>query len=143
MNSRTASIPTEAQRAADRGDLIEAIKITREVSNLGLKDAKDAVEAYLHGHTPAKSGRVEVPLSAVVSLQEGNLIEAIRQTREAGRLQLKESRDIVLAYLEAHPPVREQYEAARKLRGVGWRRFILPLVLVLLAIAVVLQFVKK
>jgi len=142
MNSDAASIPAEAQRAADRGDLIEAIKITREVTNLGLKEAKDAVEAYRHGRKP-RHPEGEIPLSAVVSLQEGNLIEAIRQTREAGGLQLKESRDSVLSYLEAHPDIRERFQAARNLRQGGWRRFLLPLALVILAIAVVLQFLNK
>ena len=40
-------LPPEAIAAAHRGNLIEAIKITREKTGVGLKEAKDAVEAHL------------------------------------------------------------------------------------------------
>ena len=138
MSSRT-SIPPDAQGAADRGNLIEAIKITREVTGLGLKEAKDAVDAYLHGRQPALPPR-DIPLSAIVSLQEGRLVDAVRLTREAGRLQLKEAYDAVNAYLDANPAAREQYRAARGTAG-RWPRRLLALSLLLLVAAIVLQMI--
>src|SRR5262245_61966361 len=39
------------QKAALDGQKIEAIKLYREETGLGLKDAKDAVEAWLAGRT--------------------------------------------------------------------------------------------
>jgi hypothetical protein len=45
----TPRIPPEAAAAAARGDLIEAIKRTREVTGLGLKESKELVEAHLRG----------------------------------------------------------------------------------------------
>lgn len=47
MNSDSRPLPVEAMMAAEQGNLIEAIKITRLKTGWGLKEAKDAVEAYL------------------------------------------------------------------------------------------------
>jgi hypothetical protein len=133
----TNSIPPDAQGAADRGNLIEAIKITREVTGLGLKEAKDAVDDYLRGRTPALPPG-GIPLSAIVSLQEGRLVDAVRLTREAGGLQLKEAYDAVNAYLDANPAAREQYRAARGRTG-RWPRRLLALSLLLLVAAIFLK----
>lgn len=40
-------LPAEALVALQRGDKIEAIKVVRERQGLGLKEAKDLVEAYI------------------------------------------------------------------------------------------------
>lgn len=40
-------LSAEAKRSADQGKKIEAIKIHREQTGLGLRDAKDDVEAYM------------------------------------------------------------------------------------------------
>jgi ribosomal protein L7/L12 len=136
MNT-SASIPADAQRAADRGELIEAIKITREATGLGLKEAKDAVDAYVQGRKPVLP-RGSIPTGAIVFLQEGRLVDAVRLTRQAGGLQLKEAYDAVNAYLDANPAAREQYRAARQRLG-RWRRLLLRVVLLLLAAAIVLK----
>jgi ribosomal L7/L12-like protein len=47
VNRPDVELPPEAIAAAHRGNLIEAIKITREQTGVGLKEAKDAVEAHL------------------------------------------------------------------------------------------------
>ena len=49
-------IPQTALAALRRGNKIEAIKIVRAELGLGLKEAKDAVEAYERAH-PAPSSR--------------------------------------------------------------------------------------
>jgi hypothetical protein len=43
-----AGLSEEVKRLADAGDKIGAIKLYREQTGLGLKDAKDAVDAYLN-----------------------------------------------------------------------------------------------
>lgn len=40
-------LSAEVRQLADAGQKIEAIKVHREQTGLGLKEAKDAVEAYL------------------------------------------------------------------------------------------------
>jgi hypothetical protein len=46
----SSTIPPDAVSALSRGLLIEAIKATRLATGLGLKESKDAVEAYLAQH---------------------------------------------------------------------------------------------
>ena len=46
-------LPADVIAAAQRGEKIEAIKILRERTGLGLKEAKDAVEAFADGHAPS------------------------------------------------------------------------------------------
>ncbi len=48
--SHSPTIPPDAVNALSRGLLIEAVKVTRQATGLGLKEAKDAVEAYLAQH---------------------------------------------------------------------------------------------
>ena len=48
--SLNIEIPHEALDAVRAGQLIDAIKITREKTGLGLKESKDLVERYLKEH---------------------------------------------------------------------------------------------
>jgi ribosomal protein L7/L12 len=48
--SRDVTLPGEALTALARGSKIEAIKILRQAKGIGLKEAKDEVEAYLDAH---------------------------------------------------------------------------------------------
>jgi ribosomal protein L7/L12/DNA-binding beta-propeller fold protein YncE len=91
---------------------IEAIKLLRQLTNLGLKEAKELVEAMERGE---QVGPIIFTQAADVQpgwqvnagtldqdalldlLQRGQKIEAIRQVREATGLGLKESKDAVEA----------------------------------------------
>jgi ribosomal protein L7/L12 len=136
MTNYSTEIPPEAKAAADRGELIEAIKITRQVTSLGLKEAKDAVDAYRRGATSASSpGSAQVPLEAVSALHQGNFIEAVKRTREATGRGLKDAKEAVENYLAAHPSTNEQYQAARG-SGTGSARFIIITGMIAIAAAV-------
>jgi ribosomal protein L7/L12 len=69
------------QAALERGNKIEAIKIYREKTGLGLKDSKDAVEYILAGGIPAKKRRAALSLEGAAGvrdlLNEGRKDEAI------------------------------------------------------------------
>ena len=43
----TSSLPSAALAARWNGELIDAIKLVRQDRNMGLKDAKDALDAYM------------------------------------------------------------------------------------------------
>lgn len=103
-------LPPEAAAALARGELILAIKIMREATGLGLKEAKQAVEAYaargdtagLHGHSIDRGalrtspGKIVFPQHVADALSRGQLIDAIKQLREANpQLGLKEAKDAV------------------------------------------------
>jgi ribosomal protein L7/L12 len=49
------SFPTAALSALHQGSKIEAIKIVRQERNIGLKEAKDAVDDYVRSHPALQS----------------------------------------------------------------------------------------
>lgn len=63
MNNANITISVDAIAALERGQKIEAIKITRMKNGLGLKESKDAVEAYLENN-PALSERFKLASSS-------------------------------------------------------------------------------
>ena len=99
-------LPPGAIDAIARGETIEAIKRVRAATGLGLKEAKDLVDAYRHpgaanrqssatGALDGNGGELIVPSAAAAALQRGNIIEAIKLIREANRLGLKEAKAAV------------------------------------------------
>jgi ribosomal protein L7/L12 len=86
---------------ARSGNKIEAIKQYRELTGVGLKEAKDTVEALVEGR------QVEIHTMHVLQttagedivelIQRGNKIEAIKRYREQTGLGLKESKDAIEA----------------------------------------------
>jgi polar amino acid transport system substrate-binding protein len=98
------SLPQPVQDALQRGHLVEAIKLMRAGTGLGLKETKDALEAYMRGEPPAAGFAPSPlapggPLPAQVreALDQGNKIEAIRRLRGLTGLGLKEAKDAVEA----------------------------------------------
>lgn len=103
-------LPQPVIDALNKGNLMEAIKLLRS-SGMGLKDAKDAIEAHAHGKSapqgptfspPSMGG--SLPPGVLDALQKGHKIEAIRLMREQTGLGLKESKDAVDAYQQLHLP---------------------------------------
>jgi ribosomal protein L7/L12 len=93
----------EAVRAMlDSGNKIEAIKHVREQTGLGLKEAKDLVEAMergasvaLHATTAAPAFHGDLDSKARRLVAAGKAIEAIKLVRERKDLGLKEAKDYV------------------------------------------------
>lgn len=52
-------LPADVIAAAQRGEKIEAIKLLRERTGIGLAEAKDAVEAFTDGNTTLHGGNVQ------------------------------------------------------------------------------------
>lgn len=50
MNDTDVTLPGGAIAALESGQMIEAIKIVREATGLGLKESKDTVDRYLAAH---------------------------------------------------------------------------------------------
>ena len=59
---RSADLPKAAVEALWRGNVIEAIKVVRQERNIGLKEAKDLVDAYLASQ-PALKKKMEQVLA--------------------------------------------------------------------------------
>ncbi len=102
-------IPPEVLAAWSRGDEVDAIRTLRERTGLGLKEAKAALE----------SGEYSVLLSPLVhptalppsvhaAIASGSKIEAIKLTREATGLGLKEAKEAVEAAATGAPVSAQQ-----------------------------------
>jgi hypothetical protein len=79
---------------------------------------------------------VNIPPDAVSALSRGRLIDAIKATRVATGLGLKESKEAVEAYLAAHPNVNRQYQEAAALAKGPLRWLVVAIVLVVIVAAV-------
>ncbi|USA45528.1 ribosomal protein L7/L12 [Acinetobacter sp. C26M] len=56
------TIPAEALDMLRAGQLIDAIKITREKTGLGLKESKDLIDQYLQDH-PQEQAQIQEQLA--------------------------------------------------------------------------------
>jgi len=91
-------LPDNVLEAVQSGNVIEAIKRLREATGLGLKEAKDIIDAQLradtHSTVPAPSG-ASLPPDVLASLLRGDKLEAIKLLRKQTGLGLKEAKDAV------------------------------------------------
>lgn len=98
MTTPRPSLPPDVLDALQRGNIIEAIKLLRASTGLGLKEAKDAIEAHKNGK-PLPDARIKtaggLPANVMEALQRGDKIEAIRLLREQTGFGLKEAKDAV------------------------------------------------
>jgi ribosomal protein L7/L12 len=95
---------SEVRRLLSAGDKIGAIKVYRELTGLGLKESKDAVDALESGRvlpsassaTPRVAGADAVSDAEILRLvQAGQLIEAIKRYRALTGVGLKEAKDAI------------------------------------------------
>jgi polar amino acid transport system substrate-binding protein len=103
-NTPAHTLPQPVQDALQRGQLVEAIKLMRAGTGLGLKETKDALEAYMRGEPLAAGfapqalpGGAPLPAQVREALDQGNKLEAIRRLRGLTGLGLKEAKDAVEA----------------------------------------------
>ena len=87
------------QQELAAGRIIDAIKLYREATGVGLKEAKDAVERMQASPMPvppergSMDGSIDSEISALLS--SGRMIDAVKLTRERLNLSLKEAKDYV------------------------------------------------
>jgi ribosomal protein L7/L12 len=92
-------LPPEVREALARGDALEAIRLLRRRTGLGLKEAKDVVDrggiddrARFPAAAPMPSA---LPPAVVAALHHGDKIEAIKLLRTETGLGLKEAKDAI------------------------------------------------
>jgi len=95
----------QIRRLAQSGNMVEAIRLFREHTDLGLKEAKEAVEALAHGGMLEAGQGSAGPLSAdeigrVLEqvqnlLRDGDKVSAIRIYRESADVSLTKAKDVV------------------------------------------------
>ena len=97
----TDPLPADVAAALERGDTIEAIKLLRASTGLGLKEAKEFVDRHRAGAPkPRRSvaSMISLPFAVAAALKDGNKLEAIRLMREQGGHGLEEAKDAVEAF---------------------------------------------
>lgn len=72
----------------------------------------------------------ELPGEVIVAIQQGQKIQAIKLLREAKGMGLKESKDAVDAYLQAHPELQAQ-QSKSGFGGLGFIVFLAAIVYLL------------
>lgn len=120
MSALPQIIPEEVLAAVREGHHIEAIRLLREATGFGLKQAKDAIEALARGETPNLSaapdiyeddmtpparpwnGGMEMPESARQAIMQGQRIEAVRLLREATGIGLADAVHAVDAWAQTN-----------------------------------------
>jgi len=127
-------LPANVLEALQRGDTIGAIKLLRQSSGLGLKEAKDIIDLHVSGNPVfiAPAAPVDsLPAPVRDALSKGNKIEAIRLLREQTGLGLKEAKDAVEAFEDAQPATADGLAPGEVSRS-GSRAW--PMVLLILVI---------
>lgn len=99
MNTQKIQLPAAVVQALESGEQITAIKLLRESSGLGLKEAKDLIEAYQRGGAapvaPASTASASLPAEVVAAMQAGRKIEAIKLLREHNGMGLAAAKEAV------------------------------------------------
>ena len=97
------TLPDNVAAALKRGNKLEAVKLLRDATGLGLQEAKDTVESAQAGTDDFKPASDNLPtMSAQVNaaIQQGKKLEAIRLFREENGVDLKEAKDAIEAAFE-------------------------------------------
>ena len=98
MPASSNPLPANVLAALQAGNKIEAIKLLREATGLGLKESKDAIDEYdgrNPSHAVTASSVSPLPEPVAEALRRGNKVEAIKLLREKTGLGLKEAKDWV------------------------------------------------
>ena len=140
MSENTQTLPPDVLAALAEGETIAAIKLLRERTGLGLKEAKEVIDQHLSGNPVALAagarvgmGEVPLPATVVAALQGGNKIEAIRLLREATGLGLKEAKDVIDASSNSRGRVGEELSPGQVATSGKWVWGLLALVAVCVA----------
>jgi hypothetical protein len=87
-----------------------------------------------NGSSPAPA----LPQTAVAQLEQGHTIEAIKIVRLESGLGLKESKDLVDAYLKSRPDLQRRLEAAQAETQQGFVRWLVIFLALAAAVAYVM-----
>ena len=99
MTNPGSSLPSHVLEEMRGGNKIEAIKRLRQSTGLGLRAAKDLIEAHARNDPTVVSTRDSLasalPAPVVDAIQRGSLVEAMRLLRAHGGPGLKQAKALV------------------------------------------------
>ena len=83
----------QIRRLMQAGQKIEAIKVCREATGVGLAEAKAYVEALERGETVSRPDVQDIEAELRQMIREGETIAAIKRYREAAGVGLREAKE--------------------------------------------------
>ena len=100
LNQSPESINAEIKREALKGNKIKAIRLYREMTGIGLKEAKDYIDKLSNGFDYNDSAHAKMDPSIINAeiereISMGNKIKAIKLYREMTGAGLKEAKDYI------------------------------------------------
>ena len=129
MDAGKPALSEPARAALAAGKMLEAIRIVREDSGLGLRGAKELVEAHAAGRAESRSTQdaasTDLPLAAIAFLEQGQMIAAVRAARAHSGIGLKDAKDRVDRYLAEHAGTRQRFQNRVATERARWRSLIL------------------
>lgn len=133
MDIGKPALSEPARAALAAGNLLEAIRIVREDSGLGLREAKELVEAHAAGRAESLSTQdaasTDLPLAAIAFLEQGQMIAAVRAARAHSGIGLKDAKDRVDRYLAEHAGTHQRFRNRVATERARWRSLILTALL--------------
>lgn len=102
----TQSLPAAAGAALARGHTIEAIKIVRAETGVGLAEARQQIEAVQRNAKDHRAPNDSLPPAAIAALERGRVIDAVKAVRAARGTGLKAAKAEVDRYRATHPQTR-------------------------------------
>ena len=141
-SEKDMQLSSRVKEQLKKGNKIEAIKILREETGIGLKEAKELIDK---AGTEGLSGRdmkdsISISINVLNYLREGKKIDAIKTLRQETGIGLKDAKDMVEKTLLENPEVKLKYDAETK-RGVI--NFLLFVLVVILIVLIVYYFFSK
>ena len=129
-------LPDDVRAAMDAGQKVEAIRLLRERTGMGLADAKAAVEAGTISTDRGTFGHpAGLSAAAADALAQGNVIDAIRLVRQEHGVGLKQARDMVERARRSQPSGEDWRDPMERRRNsAGMWVFVVVLALLGLAI---------
>ena len=126
----TADLEREVRSLLDQGKKIEAVKVYKDHTGSGLKDAKDAVEALQSAGSLPRSAEADADWEAEVLrlLRQGEKIKAVKLYKDRTGATLFDSKQGVEVMAERHGVT---------IQGAGCNGVLVLSIVVLIAIAVV------
>ena len=130
----TADLEREVRSLLEQGKKIEAVKVYKDHTGSGLKDAKDAVEALQRGGGLPRPAEADADVEAEVLrlLGQGEKIKAVKLYRDRTDASLFDSKQAVEEMADRHGITVE---------GGGCSGVVVMSIVVLMAIAVVAALV--
>jgi ribosomal protein L7/L12 len=117
MHRPPDGLPPDVLAALREGNTIEAIRRLRNASGLGLKEAKDAMDAWQRDGAAASVRPGTVPASVMQAAQRGDRMAAILLLRQHAGMSLKEAKAAVDALPRSGPPA---VRAGPRDRSLWW-----------------------